>query len=133
MENGIPGKVQEKTYREIAANLNVDHLFYETGNVSPREYPSNVGTARLTEMDKLIILELVIEKPGIYLREIQQELESWTGTVVDVSTVCRFLHTSGFSRQKLMITAQQRSDVLQAEYMIDMQVYKGHPEFFCFH
>ena len=133
-------RVQEKTYREIAANLNVDHstvcrtvaLFDETGNVNPREYPSNVGTARLTEMDKLIILELVIEKPGIYLREIQQELESWTGTIVDVSTVCRFLHTSGFSRQKLMITAKQRSDVLRAEYMIDMQVYKGHPEFFVF-
>ena len=31
-----------------------------------------------------------------------------------------------------MITAKQRSDVLRAEYMIDMQVYKGHPEFFVF-
>ena len=91
-------RVQEKTYREIAADLNEDHstirrtvaLFDETDNVSPREYPSNVGTARLTEMDKLIILELVIEKPCIYLSEIQQELESGTGTVVDVSTICRF-------------------------------------------
>ena len=34
----------------------------------------------------------------------------------------------------LMITAKQkkRSDVLRAEYMIDMQVYEGHPEFFVF-
>ena len=36
----------------------------------------------------------------------------------------QILHTSGFSRQKL-ITAKQGSDVLRAEYMIDMQVYKG--------
>ena len=75
-------------------------LFEETGNVSPRGYPSYVGTARLTEMDKLIILELVIEKPGIYLREIQQELESWTGTVVDVSTVCRFFAYFWFQQTK---------------------------------
>ena len=35
----------------------------------------------------------------------------------------------------LMITAKQkkrRSDVLRAEYMIDMQVYEGHPEFLVF-
>ena len=31
-----------------------------------------------------------------------------------------------------MITAKQRSDVLRAEYMIDMQVYKGRLEFFVF-
>ena len=65
-------------------------MFDETGNVSSKEYPPNFVTARLTEIDKLIILKLVIEKPGIYLREIQQELESETGTVVDLSTVCRF-------------------------------------------
>ena len=133
-------RVQEKTYREIAANLNVDQstvcrtvaLFDETGGVSLKEYPSNLGTAKLTEIDKLLILELVLEKPGIYLREIQQELVHETGTVVDLSTVCRFLHTSGFSRQKLQITAKQRSDALRAEYLIDMQIYKGHPEFFVF-
>ena len=128
MENGIPSKgsredLQRNSCQPQCGPLTVCRtvaLFDETANVSPREYPSNVGTARLTEMDKSIILELVIEKPGIYLREIQQELESGTGTVVDVSTVCRFLHTSGFSRQKLVITAKQ-SDVLQAEHMIDMQ------------
>ena len=109
MENGIPGKgSSEDLHREIAANLNVDHstvcrtvaLFDETGNVSPKEYPSNFGTARLTEIDKLIILELVIEKPGIYLREIQQELESETGTVVDVSTICRFFAYFWFQQTK---------------------------------
>ena len=84
-------RVQEKTYREIAANLNVDQstvcrtvaLFDETGGVCPKEYPSNLGTAKLTEIEKLLILELVLEKPGIYLREIQQELVHETGTVVD--------------------------------------------------
>ena len=129
-----------KQYREIAANLNVDtatvsrivSLFYATGNIKPKLYPPNLGTATLTEIDKLIILELAIEKPGIYLREIQDYLSKETGTTVDVSTICRFLHFSGFTRQKLAITAKQRSDALRAEYFSDIQVYRGHPELFVF-
>ena len=53
--------------------------------------------------------------------------------MVDESTVCRFLHNSGFTRQKMKITAIQRSEVLRCEYILDMAMFKGHPEFFCVH
>ena len=133
-------KLLGKTYSEIASNLNVDastvyriiSLFDTTGDVRPKQYPSNTGTVRLTDIDKFIILVLVVDKPGIYLREIQQQLAQDAGTEVDTSTICRFLHSSGFTRQKLVITAKQRSDELRAEYMSDMTVYLGHPEFLVF-
>lgn len=55
-----------KSSREVARNLNVDHstvsrtvkLFNEQGDVTKRDYPDNEGTAKLTEIDKLIILEI---------------------------------------------------------------------------
>jgi hypothetical protein len=61
-----------------------------------------------------MILELAIDKPGIYLREIQASLFIETGTDVDTSTICRYLHFSGFTRLKLKVTAKQRSDALRA-------------------
>ena len=36
-------------------------------------------------------MELVLEKPGIYLREICNELFQLTGAVTSEATVCRFL------------------------------------------
>ena len=129
-----------KSYREIASNLNIDastvcrivNLFATTNDVRLRLYPPNLGTFKLTEIDKLVILELAIEKPGIYLREIQASLLVETGTDVDISTICRYLHFSGFTRQKLKVIAKQRSDALRAEYLADMEVYSGHPEMLVF-
>ncbi len=60
--------------RKVAANLLVDPstvhrtvcLFRATGNVKPSQYPPNQGTAKLTAIDKVMILELIIQKPGIF-------------------------------------------------------------------
>ena len=85
---------------EVALSLNIDtstvrrisELFDHTGDVSPKPHPStNPGTARLTEIDKFLILEVSVNKPGIYLCEIQQYLHAQTGTEVDVSTICRLI------------------------------------------
>jgi len=79
-----------------------------------------------------MILPVVLEKPGIYLCEIKRLLVEETGTEVDISTICRvFLYESGFTRQKMIIAAQQ-SDSLRAEYLMDMSIYKGHPEMYVF-
>ena len=56
-----------------------------------------------SDYDKLVILETVIDQPGVFLRELQSKLESTTGTQVDVSTICRFLHATGFTRQKMVV------------------------------
>ena len=130
----------DKTFREVAETLNVDTstvcriiaLFDSTGNVSKKKYLENSGLKKLTDIDKLICLEAVIEKPGIYLKEIVAMLAEETGTEVDRTTICRFLHHSGFTRQKLILAAKQRNEVLRCEYLLDMTVYKYHPEFFVF-
>ena len=95
--------VLEKSSREIAKNLNVDQstvsrtvrLFNEQGNVAKKAYPANSGTQKFTDLDQLIILELIIDRSGIYLHELQQELVDETGTEVSTSTICRFLAKSG--------------------------------------
>lgn len=125
-----------KSYREVGESLNVDPatvyrinaLFDSNGGITKKKYPPNKGTRKLTEIDKLICLELAIDKPGIYLGEIRQELIERTGTDINESTICRFLHASGFTRQKIITTAVQRSDLLKCEFLCDMSVYQGHPE-----
>ena len=60
-------------------------------------------------IDEFLSLELVIERPGIYLHKIQQQIRDETGT--DVS-VCNFLHKNGFYVSKLTRVAVQRNEEL---------------------
>ncbi len=78
-------------------------LFNDTGTVDKRKHPPNSGTAVLTDIDKLIIIETISERPDIYLREITEVLVNETGTHVDVSTIWRFLHSSNITRQKMVL------------------------------
>ena len=45
-------------------------LFDETGTVKKRDYPENFGTKKLGDIEKLLILQIVIEKLGFYLEEL---------------------------------------------------------------
>ncbi len=130
----------KKSCRTVAQNLCVDlstvsrtvSLFNTSGNVEKKIYPPNTGTASLTEIDKIIILETIAETPAVFLREIQQTLIQETGTNVDTSTIWRFLKSSNITRQKMVLVAKQRSELLRAEYLLDMQVFRGHPQMFVF-
>ena len=129
-----------RTYRQIAECINVDpstvsrvlQLFDSTGTVKKLDYPENFGTKKLANIEKLLILQLVIEKPGIYLDEIADKVKIESGTEVSRATICRFLQKSGFTRQKMVIEAQQRCEFLRTKYLIEMSIYTGHPEFFIF-
>ena len=110
----------ELTYREIATNLNVDpstvqrvvQQFEESRTVMKDPYPKghNHPSQILTEVDELLIIHLVLDRPSIYLHEIQKELAETTGTAIFVPTLCNFLHKNGFSRKKLGRVALQRSE-----------------------
>ena len=73
-------KVQNLRHREVARNLCLDQstvsctvaLFDDTGDVKKRKYSSKPGTVNLTDYDKLVILETVIDQPVVFLREHSQ-------------------------------------------------------------
>jgi len=94
-------------------NLNADpstvqrtvDRFMQTGDVQKRSYPQNFGNAKLIDIGKYLILDWVIEKPGIYLGELKEELLQATGIDISESTICRYLRKWGFTRQKLSLRA----------------------------
>ena len=62
-------------------------LFNATGSVDKRKHPPNSSTTVLTELDKIVILETVLDRPEVLLRELQQTLILETGTYM-----CRCQH-----------------------------------------
>lgn len=121
------------TYPVIASNLNVDEstvirtlkLFQITGQVSKKQYPSSMAYRDLTASAQLLIMNIVIERPGIYLREIKEELEDFLMLDISVSTICKFLRKNGFSRQRLHVVATQQDTFLREKYILDVSVYSS--------
>ena len=60
----------------------------------------------------MFILNLMFGAPGIYLHEICKEQRDFLGIDVEESTIWRFLHKIGITRQKMGITALQRDEFL---------------------
>ena len=124
-------EVLEYSQQEIAHNLCIDQstvsrtlqLFFTTGSVTKRPYPKERAFRKLTTPCQLLICHLVVQRPGIYLHEIQSELLNVL--LVDVSTaaICRFLHDNGFTRQKLKHVALQQDAFLRELYIIDVSLF----------
>jgi len=64
-----------------------------------------------------------MERPGIKLYEIHEEILNALSVNIHVSTICRFLNQSGFRRQKLRITATQRDEFLRQQYASEVSIY----------
>ena len=119
------------THDKIAINLCVDkstvsrtiELFQTTGSVSKGSYPTDRAYRELTSPSQLFILTLVLEQPGIYLHEMQRELKENMMLEVSTSTLCKFLHRSGFSKQKMRAVALQQDRALREQYIFDVSVY----------
>ena len=111
--------VDPSTVRQVLA------LFDSTGTVNAKPNPDHQANScrKLSEIDQIFVLELVLERPGVYLREIQWELVA-RGTVVHESTICRGLQQCGFTRTKLKLVVAQRSEDLQAKYVAEISIYK---------
>jgi len=60
---------------------------------------SNGPPGMLCEFEKLLLIQLIVIRPGIYLRELQQKLSGCT--LVDISTICRAVRKMGMTRQKI--------------------------------
>lgn len=102
------------------------HLFQTTGDVLAKN--QRQGTLPfLSDFEELTVLQTFLDKPGLYLREVQQELFDVTGSWYDCSNICRTAKRLGLPRQK---SAIQRSKVKRAEYISEIQELK--PEMLVF-
>lgn len=81
-------------------------------------------------MIKLVVLHIVLENPGIYLREIQSKVEHLTGSDLSLSTICHLLQKQHFSRKKMKLIATQRDEFTRAIYAAEVSLYN--PEMFIF-
>ena len=119
------------TYNAIATNLNVDvstvrrtlNLFSTTGTVSKKAYPTERAFRKITEPVQLFILHLILQKPGIYLREITAEIELTLGLSLTEGAVCKFLSKIGFTRQRLATYALQRDEHLRQQFVADVSLH----------
>jgi len=68
-------------------------------------------------------MQMVLEKPSIYLHELQWALAQTTGMLVSEATICRTLKHYGFTQKKMKYAALQRSDLIRAEYQAEIAVY----------
>ena len=117
----------------IAQNLNIDkstvyrvlQLFFNTGTVSKCQYPKDKSARKLTDPAQLLVLHLAMERPGIKLQEIQEELLNLLLVNIHISNICRSLHQSGFTRQKLRIAAMQRDEFLRQQYISEVSIYSS--------
>ena len=94
------------TYEEITNNLGVDRstvwrtvhlsLFHQTGDIA-KKYDSTNLSRKLTDVVQCTLLLLILERPGIYLREPQTEVKLVTGLDIAACTICQFFDSHGFS------------------------------------
>ena len=68
-------------------------------------------------------MKLIINNPGILLREVQKELDDVLFLKISISTIYRFLHKNGFTKQKLQLCALQSSEILRQQFIVDVSVY----------
>ena len=124
--------------KEVGNHLNVDpstvcrivHIFHQTGDVSKRKYPRERAFRKLTKPLELYLLYLVLNCPGIYLRELTTNLLDTTGVEVAEYTICEFLHRVGFTRQKMKLVAKQVDESLRTQFIIDVSLLE--PDTFIF-
>lgn len=100
-------------------------LFNTTGSVQKRAYPKERASRKLTPIAQLFILNLVLEKPGICLHELQRELEVSLLLDISLATLCTFLkfNKSGFIHQKLRTVALQQDRMLREQFSSEVSVY----------
>lgn len=116
----LQGKPQSQVAKEMyVSQSSVErfvHLYQTTGDVKPKEQKHGPDRM-LNDLEELTILQSLLNKPGIYLREVQEDLWNSTGKWASCATICRTVKRLGLTRQKMKKVAIQRSDVLRGQYL----------------
>ena len=66
----------------------------------------------------MMILHIVLRRPGIYLHEVARDLNETLGVEVSLATNYTFLKKCGFTRQKLRLSVIQRDSFLRLQLSV---------------
>ena len=98
--------------------------------MTKRRYNQDNLPRKVNHAIELVVLHIVLEHPGIYLREIQSKVEYLTGSNLSLSIICHLLHEQNFSRTKMRMVARQRDEFTRAIYAAEVVLYS--PKMFIF-
>ena len=68
---------------------------YQNGDVEPKE-GGHRPMKLLDDYEQLILVQMIMERPGIYLLELKKKLLMKFGVPVSVHTICRTLRFMGW-------------------------------------
>ena len=119
--------LQNRSVKDISLELYVCtrtverfiYLFNTTGDISPKLQRHGPLPA-MSEFEEVTLLEMLLSDPSLYLRKVQQKLETITGAYYDSSTICRAIKRLGMTRQKMRHVAIQRCDVQRARFISEI-------------
>ena len=81
------------------------------------------GPALLLGEFEQMMFRMILDKPGIYLSEIQDEFMRILSIYICVSTICKTLKIMGCTHQAMHQVALQRFDEQQARFMAEISLY----------
>ena len=119
---------------EVAKNLCVDTStvcriiakFDATGDVVKKKYSCYDRNTKLSKPIQLVILQFVVNKPDVYLCEIQEELRFAFNQEVSEASICKLLKKNNFSRRKLQLIALQHDEDIRALFIADVAIFSQH-------
>jgi transposase len=97
-------------------------LYQSTGTVEPSKQRHGPPCV-LSEFEQISLLQSLVNKPTMYLEELQSELYELTGTWVHVSTICRTVQHLRLTRKKVQRIALQCSEELQLQFMAEISMF----------
>ena len=99
--------------------------FIEKGDVDPKgKRGPKPYLKKLDNYMEMFIIGLILETPSLYLKELCKKVEEVSGESVSEATICRLLHSHGFTRKKIRQVALQRSTYLRGAFMSEVLLYR---------
>ena len=99
----LQGKIISQVARKSVSHSTVErflYLYYTTGEVKSTQQKHDPDRM-LDDFEQLTVLQSFLNKSGIYLREVQEEVYDATGKWVSCATMCRTVKRIGLTRQKM--------------------------------
>ena len=115
----------------MASNPGVDPLtvsctvqrFQRTGSVKKAKDDSSTLSQKLTDVVQFLILQLVLECPGIYLHEIPDKVEHTAELDLNCINYLPFLTSTRIKSTKIQLVAKQRDEILREMFMSDISIH----------